>query len=60
MPLQLTGCSKLTPQVGTKCKDFYSAGPASEDYAIKDAMKDASGIGHSILESEVTNHLILC
>jgi len=58
--LQLTGCSALTSQVGTNCEGFHSAGAASEECAINDSGKAASGIGYSIPEATVRGDLILC
>lgn len=60
MNLQLAGCSPLTSQVGTNCEGFYSAGAASEECAVNDSVKAASGVGYSILEAAVPDDLILC
>lgn len=60
MNLQLAGCSTLTSQVGTNCEGFYSAGAASEEYAVNDSVKAAPGIGYSILEAAGRDDLIPC
>lgn len=53
MNLQCTGCSALISQVGTNSEGFYSPGAASEECAVNESLKAASGVGYCVLEAAV-------